>query len=219
MRRLLLAPIVTLSLGACGGEGAVTPPLTATGTPPPVSTAAPAAPAGSTMSLEAAGINAASMDVKADPCQDFYQFTCGTLDGTGNLRNWWSDATGKLFKEQTRCIVDQYSSYEAVPGVHVNGELTAGENIADIGGLALADAAYRNVRQDAKDRVTASGEEREIGIKGRGEGEKGEGRRKFLLRRPDQPTAVSQFPPFLRSSRLPPLPVNSGPLLSSSQRG
>lgn len=54
------------------------------------------------------------------------------------MRNWWSDATGKLFKEQTRCVVDQYSSYEAVPGVHVNGELTAGENIADIGGLALA---------------------------------------------------------------------------------
>jgi predicted metalloendopeptidase len=79
------------------------------------------------------------------------------FDGTGNLRNWWSDGTGKSFKEQTRCVVDQYSSYEAVPGVHVNGELTAGENIADIGGLALAYSAYRNNRKDAKDRVTAGG--------------------------------------------------------------
>jgi putative endopeptidase len=79
------------------------------------------------------------------------------FDGTGNLRNWWSDATGKLFKEQTKCVVDQYTSYEAVPGVHVNGELTAGENIADIGGLALAFSAYRNARKDAKDHVSAGG--------------------------------------------------------------
>lgn len=79
------------------------------------------------------------------------------FDGTGNLRNWWSEATGKLFKEQTRCVVDQYSSYEAVPGVHLNGELTAGENIADIGGIALAYSAYRNLRKDAKDRINAEG--------------------------------------------------------------
>jgi predicted metalloendopeptidase len=79
------------------------------------------------------------------------------FDGTGNLRNWWSEATGKLFKEQTKCVIDQYSSYEAVPGVHINGELTAGENIADIGGLALAFSAYRNNRKNAKDRVTAGG--------------------------------------------------------------
>ena len=37
------------------------------------------------------------------------------FDGTGNLRNWWSDATGKLFEEQTKCVVDQYSAYEARP--------------------------------------------------------------------------------------------------------
>ncbi|MFS8065870.1 MAG: M13 family metallopeptidase [Byssovorax sp.] len=79
------------------------------------------------------------------------------FDGSGNLRNWWSDATGKLFKEQTKCVVDQYSAYEAVPGVHLNGELTAGENIADIGGIALAYSAYRNVRKDAKDRFSAGG--------------------------------------------------------------
>ncbi|MEP7126861.1 MAG: M13 family metallopeptidase [Byssovorax sp.] len=79
------------------------------------------------------------------------------FDGTGNLRNWWSDATGKSFKEQTKCVIDQYSAYEAVPGVHINGELTAGENIADIGGLALAYSAYRENRKGAKERVTAGG--------------------------------------------------------------
>jgi predicted metalloendopeptidase len=79
------------------------------------------------------------------------------FDGSGNLRNWWSESTGKLFKEQTKCVVDQYSSYEAVPGVHLNGALTAGENIADIGGLALAYSAYRNVRKGANDPVTSGG--------------------------------------------------------------
>ena len=79
------------------------------------------------------------------------------FDGAGNLRNWWSDGTGKLFKEQTKCVVDQYSAYEAVPGVHLNGALTAGENIADIGGIALAYSAYRNLRKDAKDKITAGG--------------------------------------------------------------
>jgi putative endopeptidase len=79
------------------------------------------------------------------------------FDGAGNLRNWWSEATGKQFKDQTKCVVDQYSGYEAVPGVHINGELTAGENIADIGGLKLGYKAYKEARKAAKDRITAGG--------------------------------------------------------------
>jgi predicted metalloendopeptidase len=71
------------------------------------------------------------------------------FDGAGNLRNWWSEATGKLFKEQTKCVVDQYAAYEALPGVHLNGELTAGENIADIGGLKLAWNAHQKARGEA----------------------------------------------------------------------
>jgi putative endopeptidase len=79
------------------------------------------------------------------------------FDGAGNLRNWWSDATGNLFKEQTKCVADQYGTYEAVPGVKLNGELTLGENIADIGGVKIAYTAYRDARKDAPERISAEG--------------------------------------------------------------
>ncbi len=65
------------------------------------------------------------------------------FDGDGNLRDWWSKATAKKFKAATRCVQDQYSKYEAVPGVHLNGKLTSGENIADIGGVKLGFLAYQ----------------------------------------------------------------------------
>ena len=79
------------------------------------------------------------------------------FDATGNLRNWWSETTGKQFEEQTKCVVDQYSGYEAVPGVKLNGKLTAGENIADIGGVKLAFTAYREARKASTSRLTADG--------------------------------------------------------------
>jgi predicted metalloendopeptidase len=64
-------------------------------------------------------------------------------DGNGNLRDWWSKETKAKFAEATRCVVDQYAQYEAVPGVKLDGKLTVGENIADIGGVKLAHAAYQ----------------------------------------------------------------------------
>lgn len=79
------------------------------------------------------------------------------FDGFGNLRNWWSRATGERFKEQTRCVIDQYSEYEAVPGVKLSGELTAGENIADIGGTKLAYSAFMAARKGASPRLVAEG--------------------------------------------------------------
>ncbi len=79
------------------------------------------------------------------------------FDGAGNLRNWWSEQTGKLFKEQTGCVVQQYAGYEAVPGLKLNGELTAGENIADIGGLKLALTAFREARKAEAERLVADG--------------------------------------------------------------
>ncbi len=60
------------------------------------------------------------------------------FDAQGSLTNWWSDASLEGFEERTACIRDQYGSYEIEPGVHVNGELTLGENIADNGGLKEA---------------------------------------------------------------------------------
>ena len=59
-------------------------------------------------------------------------------DGDGNLKNWWSDEDLANFKERTKKLVNQFNAYEVVEGNHVNGELTLGENIADIAGLTLA---------------------------------------------------------------------------------
>jgi putative endopeptidase len=63
------------------------------------------------------------------------------FDGAGNLRDWWTKETKNKFETATKCVQHQYSQYEAVPGVKLNGELTSGENIADIGGVKLGLAA------------------------------------------------------------------------------
>ncbi|MGH7296809.1 MAG: M13 family metallopeptidase [Polyangiaceae bacterium] len=65
------------------------------------------------------------------------------FDGMGNLRDWWSKETKAKFEEATKCVQDQYSQYDAVPGVKLNGALTSGENIADIGGVKLGFAALQ----------------------------------------------------------------------------
>jgi putative endopeptidase len=65
------------------------------------------------------------------------------FDAAGNLRDWWSPDSAAKFKERSRAIVTQYNEYEPLPGLHVNGELTQGENIADLGGLKIAYAAFK----------------------------------------------------------------------------
>lgn len=65
-------------------------------------------------------------------------------DGDGNLRNWWTEADQQAFEARTSTLVAQYAAYEPVAGHHINGELTLGENIADLSGLAVALRAYRN---------------------------------------------------------------------------
>ena len=64
------------------------------------------------------------------------------FDAKGNLRDWWSAPVGKEFETRAQCVVDQYNGYVAVDDLHLNGKLTLGENIADLGGLKLAHAAY-----------------------------------------------------------------------------
>eukprot|EP01128_Nolandella_sp_AFSM9_P005038 TRINITY_DN2381_c0_g1_i1.p1 TRINITY_DN2381_c0_g1~~TRINITY_DN2381_c0_g1_i1.p1 ORF type:complete len:677 (-),score=176.62 TRINITY_DN2381_c0_g1_i1:171-2201(-) len=56
-------------------------------------------------------------------------------NGDGKLTNWWEPATSKKFDEKVQCIIDQYSKFQPIPGVYVNGELTQGENVADNGGI------------------------------------------------------------------------------------
>ena len=65
------------------------------------------------------------------------------FDGNGNLRDWWSAQSAKEYDKRRKEVVAQYGGYEALPGLHVNGELTQGENIADIGGVKLAYAALQ----------------------------------------------------------------------------
>ncbi|BDM65891.1 peptidase M13 [Shewanella sp. NFH-SH190041] len=63
-------------------------------------------------------------------------------DGDGNLRNWWSAQDKQEFQKRANQLAAQYSQYEALPGKFVNGEMTLGENIGDLGGLTVALRAY-----------------------------------------------------------------------------
>jgi putative endopeptidase len=65
------------------------------------------------------------------------------FDSTGALRNWWTPADFKRFQAAGDALAKQFDQYEALPGLHVNGKLTLGENIADVAGLAAAYDAYK----------------------------------------------------------------------------
>lgn len=64
------------------------------------------------------------------------------FDHKGSFNNWWTEDDQAKFKESTTALSEQYSEYQVLPEVHVNGELTLGENIADFGGLTVAYYAY-----------------------------------------------------------------------------
>ena len=64
-------------------------------------------------------------------------------DVNGILRNWWAEEDMLRCKERTDVLVEQFSSYELLPGAFVNGELTLGENTADLGGLTISYHAYK----------------------------------------------------------------------------
>ena len=64
------------------------------------------------------------------------------FDGDGNLINWWTDADRAAFEKLTAALVAQYNEFEPLPGMHINGELTLGENIGDVSGVAMAYRAY-----------------------------------------------------------------------------
>jgi putative endopeptidase len=64
-------------------------------------------------------------------------------DAGGRLNNWWTDADRQEFDARTARLAQQYDQYEPLPGLHVNGKLTLGENIADLAGIVIAYKAYR----------------------------------------------------------------------------
>lgn len=63
------------------------------------------------------------------------------FDAEGNLKDWWTEASGKAFVDRAACVKSQYDGYTAIDELKVKGDLTLGENVADLGGLKLAHAA------------------------------------------------------------------------------
>ena len=80
------------------------------------------------------------------------------FDGQGNLKEWWTPTDGKQFTERADCVVKEYDGFVAVDDLHVNGKLTLGENIADLGGLKLAFLAYLDHAQRAGIDFTKKGD-------------------------------------------------------------
>ncbi|HVF70796.1 MAG TPA: M13-type metalloendopeptidase [Chthoniobacterales bacterium] len=68
------------------------------------------------------------------------------FDAVGNLRDWWTAESAKAYDERRKVVVSQYAAYEPLPNLHINGELTQGENIADIGGVKLAYMAFQKAQ-------------------------------------------------------------------------
>ncbi len=65
------------------------------------------------------------------------------FDGKGVLRDWWTDKDNELFMARANALVQQYNAFSPIAGMNVNGELTLGENIGDLSGLAVAHKAYQ----------------------------------------------------------------------------
>lgn len=68
-------------------------------------------------------------------------------DEEGNLKNWWTPEDSKKFAAKTGMVVTQFNNYTVLDSVHVNGQLTLGENLADLGGLAIAYEAFKKTKQ------------------------------------------------------------------------
>lgn len=84
------------------------------------------------------------------------------FDADGNLKMWWTESDYKNFTDKTKLIIEQFDNYVAIDTLHVNGELTQGENIADLGGLTMAYYAYQKSLNGQKSPVMVgfTGEQR-----------------------------------------------------------
>ena len=68
-------------------------------------------------------------------------------DADGNLNDWWTKEDADKFNEKTAVVIKQYNGFTVLDTVHINGELTLGENLADLGGLAIAYEAFKKTKQ------------------------------------------------------------------------
>ena len=69
------------------------------------------------------------------------------FDADGNLQDWWTGTDAEIFKKRADEVVQQYNGYIILDSLHVNGKLTLGENLADLGGLSIAYEAFKNTKQ------------------------------------------------------------------------
>ncbi len=113
-------------------------------------------PSGNEIVFPAAILQPPFFDADADPAVNYggigavigHEMTHGfddegrKYDGDGRLANWWTDQDARLFEAQTARLGAQYSAFEPEPGAHIKGDLTMGENLADLGGLLTALDAY-----------------------------------------------------------------------------
>ena len=80
------------------------------------------------------------------------------FDADGNLNDWWSAADAKAFDDRAQLVVNEYDTFEPLPGQHVNGKLTLGENLADLGGVNIAyEALERDLAKNPAKRKTIDG--------------------------------------------------------------
>jgi putative endopeptidase len=77
-------------------------------------------------------------------------------DANGNLQDWWKQQDAEKFTSKAKNVINQYNAFTVLDSVHVNGELTLGENLADIGGIAIAYDAFQLTKQ-AKENVKLDG--------------------------------------------------------------
>ena len=110
------------------------------------------------ITLSAAILQPPFFDPAADPAVNYAETGATTIghemghgfddegrqfDEKGRLRDWWTAATAAKYLVKANRLADQFDQYEPIPGVHIKGHLTLGENLADLGGLETAYAAYR----------------------------------------------------------------------------
>jgi len=109
------------------------------------------------MCFPAGGLQPPYFDLEADDAVN-YGNTGGTIghemihgfddegrqyDAQGNLKDWWTPSDAKAFEERTQLVVKQFDAFEPLPGIHVNGKTSLGENLADLGGLQVAFDAFK----------------------------------------------------------------------------
>jgi putative endopeptidase len=78
------------------------------------------------------------------------------FDAQGNLKSWWTKTDEEEFNKRAGVIINQFNGYEPLPGYHINGKATTGENIADLGGILLGIEAFKKTAQ-YKENKTISG--------------------------------------------------------------